>query len=129
MIGSADEFRRLRTSDDVDEQRRASLEPADEGVWGEIIERFPDLRQWVAHNKTIPLGILRTLAADLDPEVRSAVASKRKLDRELFELLAQDPEPSVRCRVAWNRKTPADVLAKLAGDPEAFVVRAISERA
>lgn len=128
MIGSADEFYRLRTSDDLEEQRRASLEPADERVWIDIVERYPDLRRWVAHNKTVPLSILGMLATDRDPEVRSAVAMKRKLDREMFELLARDSEPSVRCRLAWNRKSPADLLAKLAADPEDFVANAARER-
>ncbi len=129
MISSADEFVRLRNSDDADEQRRASSESADDGVWADVIERFPDLRQWVAQNKTVPLDILRTLATDVDPEVRAAVAMKRKLDRSLFERLAQDSEPSVRHSLACNRKTPADVLAGLAGDPEAFVAQAALERA
>jgi len=129
MISSSDEFRRLRTSHDLDEQSRASLEPAAEGVWIEIIARFPELRQWVAHNKTVPLDVLRTLAADPDPGVRIVVASKRKLDRELFELLAQDREPTVRSSVAWNRKAPADVIARLASDPDALVARAVAERA
>lgn len=128
MIGSADEFHRLRTSDDHEEQRRASLEPAEERVWIDIVERYPSLRRWVAHNKTVPLSILGVLATDRDPEVRSAVAMKRKLDRKMFELLARDPEPSVRCRLAWNRKTPVDLLAKLASDPEDFVANAARER-
>lgn len=116
-------------SDDLDEQRRASFEAADEGVWIEIIERFLELWRWVAHNKTISLDILRTLAVDPNPEVRWAVASKRKLDRELFELLAQDPEPFVRHRIASNQKTPADLLAQRANDADVFVAKSAAERA
>ncbi len=129
MIKSADEFERLRTSGNVEEQSRAASEPAEEGVWADVMGRFPELRQWVAHNKTVPLDILRTLATDIDPKVRAAVAVKRKLDRSLFELLAQDPEPGVRHSLACNRKIPADLLAMLAGDPEGFVARAASDRA
>ncbi|NEX94857.1 hypothetical protein [Caulobacter sp. 17J65-9] len=117
MITSADEFKRLRTSDDLDEQDRATHEPADEQVWLEVVARFPELRSWVARNKTVPLSILRLLAADPDPDVRSEVAMKRKLDRALFEALADDPDPGVRRRLIWNRQTPADLLARLATDP------------
>jgi hypothetical protein len=128
MINSAGEFQRLRTSEDLEEQRRATWEPAEHSVWIEIIERFPDLRAWVAHNKTVPLSVLRALAADSDAMVRAEVARRRKLDRELFELLAQDPDPGVRCSVASNRKAPADIITKLASDPEAFVAKTATER-
>lgn len=128
MIESAEEFERLRMSGNADEQSLAASEPAHESVWIDVIERFPDLRQWVAHNKTVPLDILRTLASDVDPEVRATVAMKRKLDRPLFELLARDAEAGVRHRLACNRKCPADVLARLAADLEEFVARAALER-
>lgn len=128
MIGSADEFRRLRISDDAEDQRRASLEPADERVWIDVIEHYPDLRKWVAHNKTVPLSILGVLATDPDPDVRYFVAMKRKLDRRLFDLLAGDPDASVRIRIAWNPKTPLDLLTKLATDPDDFVAKSTLER-
>ncbi|MBA4013865.1 MAG: hypothetical protein C0481_18540 [Phenylobacterium sp.] len=129
MIDSADEFQRLRTSDDLDEQRRAALDAASEETWIEVIERFPDMREWVAINKTVPLKILRVLAADANVRVRFAVAAKLKLDRELFEKLVRDPDESVRARVAYNPRVPSDLLALLTHDPEKFVAAASRERA
>ena len=43
MIESADEFRRLRESDDPAEYLRAAHEPARLDVWREVIARFPEL--------------------------------------------------------------------------------------
>ena len=128
MIRSANEFRRLRTSDDLEEQRRATLEHADEDIWLEVIERFPDMREWVARNKTVPLSILRMLATDAEPRVRLAVAMKRKLDRELFERLAHDREETVRATVAMNLKVPRDLLILLAQDSDALVATTSRER-
>ena len=71
--------------------------------------RFPDMRKWVAHNKTIPLEILRELATDEDPHVRWMVAAKRKLDRPLFKLLLLDSDYGVIDRLVFNAKTPADI--------------------
>ncbi len=53
MIESPEEFVRLRTSKDPDQYRRAAHETAPPEVWLAIIEKFPEMRQWVAHNKTI----------------------------------------------------------------------------
>src|ERR1051325_10784206 len=80
MIHSASEFVALRTSDDLDQQKRATQENATEDVWLDIIRQYPDMRFWVAQNKTVPLSILHMLAQDTDPRVRSMVAQKRKLD-------------------------------------------------
>jgi hypothetical protein len=65
VIASAEEFARLRQSDDLDEQHRASWDCAPVEVWLAVIERFPDLRWWVAHNKTVPLEILELLRRTL----------------------------------------------------------------
>jgi len=117
MIQNAEEFVALRTSDDPDEYRRAAHEPATEEVWLDVIERYPEMREWVAHNKTVPLTILEILSVDPDPDVRYMVASKRKLPRELMERLARDPRESVRARIAFNRSTPPEVLRILLSDP------------
>jgi hypothetical protein len=63
------------------------------------------MRRSAAHNKRVPLTILRALGGDSDEQVRWVVAMKRKLDRGLFELLAADLEPTVRLRIAHNAKT------------------------
>lgn len=121
VIESADEFFRLRRSTDPGEYGRAALDEASIETWQEVIRRFPEMRQWVAHNKTVPIEVLAVLAADVDSRVRSAVADKRKLTLDLFRLLAADPDDGVRMRVAYNRKVPDEVLRGLVSDPAALV--------
>ncbi|WP_327716814.1 hypothetical protein OG381_16230 [Streptomyces sp. NBC_00490] len=116
MIRSAEEFIALRYSDDLDEQRRAGLESASLEVWTEIVERYPDARFWVAHNKTVPLEILRALASDPDFAVRSMVAMKRKLTPDILEGMAADSHEPVRLQVARHRRTPRSVLERLLAD-------------
>jgi hypothetical protein len=127
-IESADEFVRLRFSDDPAEYNRAAHEDAPAAVWDELIESRPEMRKWVVHNKTVPLELLRRLAADPDFDVRCAVAGKRKLDRALFVELAADPAPEVRHRIAWNAKVPLDVLSALTEDAEEWVAEAAQHR-
>jgi hypothetical protein len=128
MIVSADEFIRLRYSDDPVEYRRAASEVAALDVWLEVIERHPDSRVWVARNKTVPVEVLSILAGDPNPEVRFAVSMKRKLTPELLRRLADDPDESIRLQVARHRNTPEGVLEKLAGDDWETVASAAGER-
>ena len=86
-----------------------------------MISRFPDLKIWVAHNKTVPLSILRVLARDCDPRVRKSVAAKRKLDPELFDLLSADEDSTVRASITYNSKVPLVVLKRLLADREAWI--------
>ncbi|MGO4249462.1 hypothetical protein AB4Y87_19790 [Paenarthrobacter sp. RAF54_2] len=78
MIQSAAEFVRLRSSEDPAEYHRAAHEEADVSVWLDVIDKYPDMRFWVAHNKTVPLEILELLASDPDVRVRSFVATKER---------------------------------------------------
>jgi hypothetical protein len=117
MIGSAAEFIRLRTSTVKAEYDRAADEPAPLDVWWELVRDHPEMKPWVAHNKTVPLEILVALAADESADVRGAVARKRKLSPELFERLAKDSEPSVRHAIANNANTPREALELLVDDP------------
>ena len=128
MIRSVEEFVSLRTSSNPDDYRRAAGEEAPVGVWNELIKECPDMRFWVAHNKTVPLEILRVLATDADPRVRTMVASKRKLDEATFGLLASDPNEGVRMAVARNRRVPLSVLRSMRGDPWSEVARVVDER-
>jgi hypothetical protein len=128
VIQSADEFVRLRRSEDPTDCQRAANDEAPVDVWLAIVQRFPDLREWVAHNKTVPLSVLEQLATDHNPSVRATVASKRKLSLELQMLLANDQDSSVRERLACNVKCEAKVLRGLATDPEAFVREAATKR-
>jgi hypothetical protein len=112
-IETAEEFVRLRSSEDAAEQQRAAHSAAPEAVWHDVIARFPAYRFWVAQNKTVPLSILRDLAGDTDARVRSMIARKRKLDRALFDSLALDAEASVRAALTHNPKCPEDLRVRL----------------
>jgi hypothetical protein len=124
MIHSAEEFVNLRSQND----ERATHDEAPEAVWLEIIRLYPELREWVVHNRTVPLSILRILAADPDPRVRIAVAMKRKCSPDILELLARDTDETVRARVAWNRQTPAHILQSMKQDPSPLVADALMAR-
>jgi hypothetical protein len=128
MIHSAEEFVRLRRSELPEEYNRAGSEEAPVEVWLAVLEQFPDLREWVALNKAVPISILERLARDSDPKVRATVASKRKLTEELQVLLAQDPDASVRERLACNAKCSTEIRRQLANDLELFVRSAAIER-
>jgi hypothetical protein len=125
-IASAEEFVELRCSEDPAEYGRAAHDSATVAVWRDVID--PDMKRWVAHNKTVPLEILRVLAADPDAAVRSWVAAKRKLDRDLFVRLSADDDESVRHRLACNARVPREVLEALAADREPFVAATARER-
>ncbi|MEI8370157.1 MAG: HEAT repeat domain-containing protein [Planctomycetia bacterium] len=121
MIESAADFVRLRTSEIPGEQYRAAHDAAAIGVWGAVIEKYPDMREWVARNKTVPVEILWELSRDPDSRVRVAVAMKRKLPEALQLVLAGDPDEGVRHRIACNAKATKRVLQILADDDQSFV--------
>lgn len=124
MINSAKEFIDLRQDNDP----RATHDLAHEAVWLDVIRKYPDYKEWVVHNKTIPLSILRLLAKDSDARVRSVVAMKRKCDKEVFELLARDSDEEVRHQVARNKKTPRHILDWLRNDSSPLVAEAARGR-
>jgi hypothetical protein len=128
MIESADQFVLLRTSEDIDLYQRAANESATDKVWEEVIEKYPDMRVWVARNKTVPVSILDILSRDGNPEVRHAVAMKRKSGEEILRRLAKDPDESVRLRVALNPKTPKVILEELLQDNWSRVVEEVKIR-
>lgn len=128
MIKSAEEFVLLRRSEASDKYMRAVHEEATDTVWMDVISKFPEMKEWVAHNRTVPLNILNILARDMDDSVRAVVASKRKLSPELFELLSKDKSEVVRERVAYNKKAPLHILKMLANDQIIFVREAALKR-
>ena len=128
MISSAEEFVELRRSQRREEYLRATQESAPREVWLEVIQRFPDMRFWVAQNKTVPVEVLAVLARDPDSRVRSMVAMKNKLTADLFELLAKDQDDSVRARLAHNKKVPSEILRRLSTDQSQVVSIAARER-
>ena len=121
MIESAADFVRLRTSEIPGEQYRATHDAAAVGVWRAVIEKYPDMREWVARNKTVPVEVLEELSHDPDSRVRVAVAMKRKLPEALQLVLAGDPDEGVRHRIACNAKATKRVLQMLADDDQSFV--------
>jgi hypothetical protein len=128
LIKSAQEFIRLRTSELPEDYLRAAREEAPDAVWRELVVDHPEMRQWVAHNKTVPVEILELLHADSSAEVRWTVARKRKLPERLQQALAADSEASVRHALAYNAKLAHAVLQKLASDREPFVREAAMRR-
>ena len=132
MIESAADFVRLRTSEVPGEQYRAAHDAAAVTVWRAVIEKYPDMREWVAGNKTVPVEVLEELSRDPDSRVRVAVAMKRKLPEALQLVLAGDPDEGVRHRIACNAKATKRVLQMLADDDQSFVhetaVRRLEER-
>jgi hypothetical protein len=85
-------------------------------VWRDLIKNHPDMKSWVAHNKTVPMEILEVLSTDRESDVRNAVARKRKLTKAMFERLARDADEGVRLAVAYNANTPDEVLQLLVDD-------------
>jgi hypothetical protein len=128
MITSAEEFRRLRTSDIQEEYDRAAHEEASLEVWLGVIEKFPEMRRWVAQNKTVPVEILEVLSHDHDADVRSFVAMKRKLPEYIQLILARDEDCSVRERLAFNAKATDAVLRILADDAVSQIREKAKER-
>jgi hypothetical protein len=116
MIWSAEEFIRLRASEDKAEYDRAANDQAPIEIWEELVSYYPDMRVWVVHNKTVPISVLEALSTDADASVRSAVARKRKAPPEVLRRLASDSDSSVRYAVACNPKAPEDVLRLLLND-------------
>jgi hypothetical protein len=128
MINSADEFVRLRTSELREEYLQAAEGEASIAVWMEVIARFPDMREWVALNKTVPLEVLAVLAGDASASVRATVADKRRLSPTLFQSLSLDDDDVVRQRIAYNKKVPPHLLDRLAEDPSPMVREAARMR-
>ncbi|XAS74012.1 HEAT repeat domain-containing protein [Micrococcaceae bacterium Sec5.1] len=127
MIQSAAEFVRLRSSEDPAEYHRAAHEEADVSVWLDVIDKYPDMRFWVAHNKTVPLEILELLASDPDVRVRSFVATKRKINIDLLQKLALDEDDTVRAAVTRHRRATTELIESLLDDESWFVRDAANE--
>ena len=118
----------LRRSQRPEECSRAAQDSAPVEVWLDVIQRFPDMRFWVAQNKTVPVEVLAVLACDPDSRVRSRVAMKNKLTDDLFALLAKDQDDSVRASLAHNKKTPSEILVGLVEDQSPIVSAVARER-
>ncbi|WP_209445738.1 hypothetical protein [Paenibacillus etheri] len=118
MINSAEEFVRLRLSDNMEEYLKAAWDVAPFEVWLQVIETYPEMREWVAHNKSIPVEIMEILADDADERVRFIVATKNRLPESLQMKLAKDLDSSVRKRIVYNKKATFRVLTILLNDDD-----------
>ena len=123
MIESAEEFVRLRTSSIPEEYKRAGHEEAFHEIWLEVIEKYPEMRVWVARNRTISIELQTILAQDRDWLVREAIASKYPIARSLYEMLCNDVDDGVRSTSAYNKKTPLDILKKMMDEDSDEYVR------
>lgn len=114
MIESAEEFIRLREAND----ERASHDHASDRIWHDIIKNYPEMRFWVAHNRTIRANIVEVLAKDDDSRVRYRIATNRCLNKlpQILEQLASDVDDSVRLAVVRHKATPKSILQKMKND-------------
>lgn len=118
MINSAEEFVKLRLSDNSEEYLKAAWDEAPFEVWMQVIEIYPEMREWVAHNISIPVEIMEILANDADKRVRFNVATKNRLPESLQLILAKDLDSSVRQRIVYNKKATFRVLSILLKDDD-----------
>jgi hypothetical protein len=128
MIRSAEEFVALRTSENPVEYQRAAWESASLETWRQVIEQFPEMAEWVAHNKTIPPEVMKRLFDLGDEKVRFVLAMKRSATPELLAKLSIDTCESVRLAVAMNPKTPNELLEILETDEWQEVRDAVARR-
>lgn len=128
MIKSAEEFIRLRTSEIKDEYDRAANDSADISTWTELIEKHPDFKEWVIHNKTVPIEILERLTLDKDPKIRSAVARKRKINDKIFQALSRDKDENVRHALICNTNLTVDKLRQIETTDSEWLTSQLNER-
>ncbi|MEU8222521.1 hypothetical protein [Kribbella sp. NPDC048915] len=115
MIGSADEFVGLRRSWDGTDWQRIKRDEAPLEVWLEIVREHPDMRFWVAFNRTLPAEVVRLLSQDSDWRVRARIASRKDAPGDVLAALSADPHDAVAASVAGNPGTPDDALTRLTG--------------
>jgi len=113
MIESAQEFIRLRDSEVIEEYTRSAQEEASMETWLEVIVQYPEYREWVVHNKMVPLAILEILTIDGDQKVRYVIARKRKISDWIVDMLATDEDESVRIALVMNSKTSREQVLKI----------------
>ena len=96
----------MRTSDDPAEYGRAAGDAASVETWLDVVDRFPDMRVWVAHNKTVPLEVLEALRHDPDERVRRTVLQKRSWARAHPDDTARAGGLENTRDAAWKRQAP-----------------------
>ena len=114
---------RLRNSEEPEEYNRSAYDWAEDAVWHEVLDRFPEMARWVVHNKSVPHTILDRLIETGDRETRRWITSKRKLTPAQMKRLAQDPDWSVREGIADHPKILEELLLRLLRDSDHWVRR------
>jgi hypothetical protein len=125
MINSVEEFIKLRKSQNPEEYNRANDDFLPDDVAFDLIENYPEMREYVSVNSTISLKVLNRLADDEDWLVRLGVLEMHPftgkkahtLDRHLLDKLSKDEDESIRRRVSCHPDTPIDILERLIHDP------------
>lgn len=128
VVSSADEWVGLRCSEVPGEQFKAAWAIATVDIWKEVIDKYPDMREWVAHNKTIPEEIIRILALDTDSRVRGMVADKRKVPADVLAILARDSEETIRRSVVGDPNIPVEILQTMVNDEWSVVAEIAKKR-
>lgn len=129
MILSAEEFVRLRESEDPSEYIRSGVDTAELSVWLDIIYKYPEMKVWVARNRTVPPEIIRLLAKDNDPLVRGSISRKYPLENDLYHDLSRDIDEGIRAGLTYNKKIPIDILKYMSeNDPSEFVKEVALEK-
>lgn len=85
------------------------------------------LKSAAAVSEKASVGVLKSLAYDLDEEVRWMVAANAKTPEGLLMTLAEDGSSDVREAVAGNPSATGDVLLVLADDSQRTVRQRVSE--
>lgn len=128
MIESAEEFVRLRTSEDIAEYQRSAHDAAPDEVWFDVIERYPEMREWVALNKSISEQVIRRLFDTGDRKTLYFLAMKRKTPSDLLLQLCTEADESIRLRLAHHPKLPPAAIEILAKDDWEEVREVIQKR-
>lgn len=128
MINSAEEFYRLRTSENNEDYLRAAWCEAPLDVWKEIVREYKDMHFWVAQNKTVPNEILEELTDSQEWRVRHMIASKNKITELMQKKLANDQEALVRGSIVRNKKVKLSVLELLINDDDEEIRSIAKER-
>lgn len=127
MITSAEEFIHLRKSQNPEEYNRSAYEPAELSVWHDVINKFPEYKKWIIHNKTVQIEILELLSEDEDPDVRCEVARKRKINDKIFHELSQDSNESVRYALMCNTKISVELKCKIKTDDSKWLIEQLNK--
>lgn len=128
---------KLRLAEDNHKEVRAAMaqscgEGDEDIMWTLADDREWSVRELVARNHSVPVGLLEKLALDPHFRVRHEVARNGRTPDDVLLHLARDESAEVRRAVGFMRETrdrrgtPADILILLARDDDDAVRRAVA---